>query len=275
MVCLLQVYQFALDESKTATIIRNSLQETAKKLGVKDDIGHFYFVTDQGSNIKAALSGNYQRIACACHCLSTALKHALPEGPGDRGETEELRSLQQAIEAVKALVRYFKQSGLNASMDRTLLQDNDTRWNSLLMMLESVTSQEEQIVQLLAEKDQQHRIDNLDFGLLRKFASFLQPLKQTTKALEGDKQPTIHLVVLWYNKLLTHMASEPFDSELIAQLKTRLADALRRKFTVSTIHHLALFLHPQYKALRKLSEKERDDVYSLARHFMKKIDRFV
>jgi hypothetical protein len=43
------------------------------------------------------------------------------------------------------------------------------------------------------------------------------------------------------------------DSELIKQLKPRLADALKLKFALSTIHHLALFLHPQYKALRKLS----------------------
>jgi hypothetical protein len=82
---VLQVYQFPLDENKTAANIRTSLQEMAKKLGIKDDITHFFFVTDQGSNIKAALSSNYQRIPCACHCLSTALKHALPGGPGDKG----------------------------------------------------------------------------------------------------------------------------------------------------------------------------------------------
>lgn len=83
---VLQVYQFPLDENKTAANIRTSLQEMAKRLGVKDDITHFFFVTDQGSNIKAALSSNYQRLPCACHSLSTALKHALPGGPGDKGQ---------------------------------------------------------------------------------------------------------------------------------------------------------------------------------------------
>ena len=82
---LLQVYQFPLDESKTAVNVRTSLQEMAKNLGIKDDITHFYFVTDEGSNIKAALNANYQRLACSCHCLATALKHTLPDGPGDKG----------------------------------------------------------------------------------------------------------------------------------------------------------------------------------------------
>jgi hypothetical protein len=83
---LLQVYQFSLDENKTAANVRTSLQEMAKKLGIRDDITHLYFVTDQGSNVKAALSVNFQRLACSCHCLSTALKHALPDGPGDKGK---------------------------------------------------------------------------------------------------------------------------------------------------------------------------------------------
>lgn len=104
-----------------------------------------------------------------------------------KGDTvEELQTLQLVIDAVKTLVRYFKQSGLNASMDKTLLQENDTRWNSLLMMLESVTNQETQIKQLLLDKDELKRIENVDFSLLRQFCSFLQPLKHATKTMEGD-----------------------------------------------------------------------------------------
>lgn len=193
-----------------------------------------------------------------------------------KGDTvEELQSLQMMIDAVKSLVRYFKQSGLNASMDKTLLQENDTRWNSLLMMLESVTSQETQIKQLLLEKDEVHRVENVDFTLLRQFCSLLQPLKLATKALEADKQPTLHLVALWYNRLLTHTTVEPLDSEFMKQFKSRLAEALKIKFAVSSTHLLALFLHPQYKALRRLSAADKKDVYGLARHFMEKLNRLV
>ena len=61
---------------------------------------HFYFVTDQGSNIKAALSSDYHRLPCSCHCLATALKHALPNGPGDHGDTDELIALAETIDNV-------------------------------------------------------------------------------------------------------------------------------------------------------------------------------
>ena len=83
---------------------------------ITDMAQHFYFVTDQGSNIKAALSGKYQHLACACHNISTSLKHALPGGLGDKGESEELQGLQQVIDDGKAFVRYIKKSGLNAAL---------------------------------------------------------------------------------------------------------------------------------------------------------------
>jgi hypothetical protein len=120
-------------------------------------------------------------------------------------------------------------------MPRTLLQENDTRWNSLLKMLESVTSQEVEMKQLLSGKDELHRIENIDFVLLRQFCSFLQPLKEAAKSLEGDKHPTLHLVALWYHKLLAHANFQPLDGELMKQLKGRLAEALKIKFVVSPI----------------------------------------
>lgn len=113
---------------------------------------HFYFVTDQGSNIKAALNSNCQRLACACHCLSTALKHTLPGGPGDKGESEELQALNDSIEKVKALVRYVRKSGIHAQLSKTLIQDNETRWNSLLMMMESVINGQEEVIGTTVEK---------------------------------------------------------------------------------------------------------------------------
>jgi len=50
----------------------------------------------------------------------------LPGGPGDKGESEELQGLQQVINNVKAVVRYIKKSGLNAALQKSVVQENDT-----------------------------------------------------------------------------------------------------------------------------------------------------
>ena len=228
----------------------------------------FHFVTDQGSNIKAALNSKYNRLPCACHCISTALKHALPGGPGDKGDTEELQALVTSVDAVKALVRYVKKSGLNATLSKTLLQENDTRWNSMLMMLESVIEQEDEVKAKLLEKNEMKRMDNIDFDLLRNVVMFLKPLQQATKAVEGEHYATIHQVVLWKYRLMQHTVPHAIDCPTVAQLKSRLAETLPVKLEITIIHKLALFLHPQYKSLRKFSAVEKIAVHNQARKFV-------
>ena len=269
---VLTVYQFPFETQKTAENIRLSLNNMAELLSLSDMAVHFYFVTDQGSNIKAALSGKYQRLACACHCLSTALKHALPGGPGDQGNSEELKGLQQTVDEVKALVRYIKKSGLNATLKKSVVQENDTRWNSMLMMLESVIAQETQIKDALQRNGQGHRIEHIDFSLVKQFTAFLQPLKTATKLLEGDSYPTLQHIVLQREKLLQHARPQPLDSPLLTQLKCRLRDSLQTKFEVTGMHNLALFMHPAYKGLRRLSATDRDTVYSMARSYMEMLN---
>lgn len=53
---VLQVYQFPCEEKKTADNLRASLNKMANELGINDMVSHFHYVTDQGSNIKAALN---------------------------------------------------------------------------------------------------------------------------------------------------------------------------------------------------------------------------
>lgn len=267
------MFEFPPDQQKTADNLRASLESMASSLNVVDMSTSFFFVTDQGSNIKAALNSRYHRIPCSCHCLSTALKHALPGGPGDKGDSDALQALDVAINDVKTLVRYVKKSGLNAQLTKTLLQENETRWNSLLMMLESVISCEEELRRLLMQNSQSHRIDNINFGLLTDLIAFLQPIKEATKQLEGDKHATIHKVLLWKSLLLQRTESHPLDSDLIKQLKERFHNALVEKWEMTETHKLAVFLNPQYKSLRKLSADERLAVHQLAREYIDMLKR--
>jgi len=88
----------------------------------------------------------------------------LPGGPGDKGSSAELQALQQVIDEVKVVVRYVKKSGLNATIQKSVVQENDTRWNSMLMMLESVLAQERELKEALQIKEEGHRIDTIDFS---------------------------------------------------------------------------------------------------------------
>lgn len=50
----------------------------------------------------------------------------------------------------KAIVAFFKRSGLNYDLDNTLKQEVPTRWNSILTMLESFFKSSEQLDKVTA-----------------------------------------------------------------------------------------------------------------------------
>ena len=71
------VKQFC-DGKKTGINIRQVLECTLAELGfdLKSLCDHFFYVSDQGSNVQLALS-NYQKIPCCCHMIATVLRHLL------------------------------------------------------------------------------------------------------------------------------------------------------------------------------------------------------
>ena len=117
-------------------------------------------------------------------------------------------------------------------------------------------------------KREGHRIDTIDFSLLAQFTAFLKPLEIATKTLKGDSYLKLHYVVLQREQLLHHVRSQPLDSPLISELKCRLRESLVSKFEVTAMHNLAMFMHPAYKGLRRLSATDRGVVYNLARSYL-------
>lgn len=66
---------------------------------------------------------------------------------------------------------------------------------------------------------------------------------------------------------MQHAVPQPFGCDVVKQLKLRLTDALPKKLEITTAHKMALFLHPQYKNLRKLSPDDKAEVHSFARGY--------
>lgn len=109
------------------------------------------------------------------------------------------------IDSAKSLVTYFKQSNLQARLKKTLKNSVETRWNSLHTMLESISSQYEDIHTLLEERGEVDRLTNLDEEVLSDFVAFLERFKEATKALEASKNPTLHLTIVWYERIRRHL----------------------------------------------------------------------
>ena len=130
------------EQKKSGVHIRQALEDAfaACNISVEMLLHNVCFVTDEGANMKAALT-HYKRLPCACHMLATVLRHTLqleslsksilPLSPSDK-EMQHVHAIQSTIAEVKNVVAYFKRSGLNNQLHISLKQANETRWNSTL-----------------------------------------------------------------------------------------------------------------------------------------------
>ena len=253
---ILSVYEFP-EQVKSGENIRLSLQKTCSSLGIdmQSLATRFYFVTDQGSNMKSALA-THHRLPCACHMIATVIRHILNLDGIMEIELQErndahsfAKTICDAIADCKSLVSYMKRSGLNNKLNNTLKQANDTRWNSILTMLESVLMAIEEVRTLLQIHQKEEKLELINITVIEILVKFLQPFKDATKALEGETKPTIHYVFLWYKKLVGLLSTSGTDLPLSQFLSKRGLQFLQEKFLITDMHKLALFFHPKFKAL--------------------------
>lgn len=74
------------------------------------------------------------RYNCSAHLLNTVLRNTF----NFKTFILNIQPIIEIIDKVKKTVTYLKQSGKVAQLEKTVLQDIETRWNSKCMMLKSV-----------------------------------------------------------------------------------------------------------------------------------------
>ena len=151
------------------------------------------------------------------------------------------------IKECKSLVTYFKHSSLNSRLEKSLKQEVETRWNSKLEMLESIYDQFEEITELLSERDEFSKIENIDKNVLETLVNFLKKFQEASEFLEGSKYPTIHMVIPWYRILMEHCKVHISDSETLMQIKSVVEQVILSKLKIENIYKIAVFFNPKMK----------------------------
>lgn len=78
-----------------------------------------------------------------------------------------LSLISRDLDPVKALVKYFKVTGLNCKLTESLKSYVPTRWNSVFYMAESVVQNWKQIQEILISKKETDRMDEIDVERLK------------------------------------------------------------------------------------------------------------
>lgn len=191
----LNVYDLCVKEyqgdSKHAQCIRDDVMSKLSEFGISEAEmqrdGKFVFVSDSDAKLVAALRQDFDRQSCAVHDLSLAVKCALKK--------VESSDIGMMIEACKTLVRYFKKSGLNRQLPKTLKQDISTRFNSVYAMLSSVDAVFDEVTVILTKNDNIALLANIRRKTVQDVSKQLQRFDVATRKLAAEKHVTMHLVL--------------------------------------------------------------------------------
>ena len=161
---------FPLEDSKTGANICREVQRNLVSVLKFDPsvMSKVVWVTDQGSNIKSALS-QYRRLDCQDHVYNTVLRHAL--------DIDELSvvapDVGAALLAVKKVIRYVKQSGLASQLSNTVHQMGDTRFSTVYLTLKSIQGVYDELLEKLERRGEGQKMADVSPDIVDFLVSFL------------------------------------------------------------------------------------------------------
>lgn len=261
-------------QKKDANFIKRVLKLFLEERGIPFDAEKLIFVTDRGANIKKALDVS-TRINCFPHFINNTVKHAC--------KTDILETL---LSACKKLVRYIKISGLNNEFEISIKCSVTTRFNSTLTMIESILLNWRKLNEILVQKNETQRLENIDFDILEQLKTFLEPFRYWSIFCETTLKPSLCNVWIGIDSIIKHCTSNENDDHLLAIMKVKALCYIEDKFVLHKFHRIATFLNPNYKGLRFSSQALYDltlsdttellnKIPSIERHDQLQIQRFL
>lgn len=140
-------------ETKDGPYIRFQIKEHLKSFNLYEIRKEFVYVSDRGSNMVSALK-RFESINCFAHMVNNLVQNMLD-------------IIKIELAPVKALVKYFKVTGLNCGLEETLKSYVKTRWNSVYHMIKSVLSNWDDLVEILTSHEEMERVANINVETLK------------------------------------------------------------------------------------------------------------
>lgn len=138
-------------------------------------------------------------------------------------------------------------------------------------MLESILGQWDDIERILLRRGEGHHLRDIDRSELESLLAVLLPFREAILKMESAKYPTLPAVALIFQNLLTTLAPDVQDFQLIGFLKGKLLDVLKRKLIIDQAYLIATTLHPSFRALglNFLTYLQKWDTYAAMRQMLK------
>ncbi|CAF4200788.1 unnamed protein product [Rotaria sordida] len=266
------------DEQKTGINIWHEIEQIFQSFNLS--FGDTPITTDQGANmIKALKVTDEARFPCLAHRTNTVLETAW----------ENVKKINIEFKtfctSVSDLRTYCQQSGgIQFKLPKTLKRTSGTRpWRSYFLIHDSLHQSYEQLLILLRERGEQHRLIHINPQLSHEISKFMENFSLIFDSLEFSNRPTLQNVIPSYYRMHECcIIDRKQKNSIINLLKVEIAKELGDKYWTSTtqLHWIAAYLDPTFKELlfvtdeKFLSEQKKlikDGIYVLANLHKKNI----
>ena len=222
--------------------------------------------TDNGQNVVNAITQmGVFHLPCMGHTMQLSVKRGL-----------EVRSVSHALGSARRVVSHFHKSpkatyklrekqSLLGLKHSALKADCITRWGSTYEMLEILLEQQQAVCAALLEstkRDDRYLMPSSnDFTVIEELVEILEPFRDATEVVSGEKYPTISIICpLLYKFLNVTLCEKDDDTSLCKEVKRAIRVDLESRYVSQEVEEklrLSSYLDPRFKALPFLGEVDR------------------
>ena len=238
-----------INESHTAENIAMELMRITDKWGITQKV--VCVTTDNANNIVAAVRLNkWNHIPCFAHTLNLIIQDSLQE-------SKELTDIRKKC---RNIVTYFHHSSkatdklasiqARLNLDNLkLIQEVQTRWNSVFYMFERLMEQHEAVTTTLCLLDKSDLcLSSEEIECMKSAVSLLKPFEAATREVSGDSYVTVSKLI----PLARSLQQLTVGTSTTTKLGDYLCLQMRRRFLNMESHHIlsaATLLDPRLKKI--------------------------
>ena len=198
---------------------------------------------------KALRDANLNGFGCFAHSLQLAVNDGVMSQP----------VVIDVLAVARSIVGHFKRSTLAYHLldeirerldipKHKLQQDEPTRWNSTLFMLESIYEQKMALAAYATEHGGITMLNSHQLDIIRKLIALLKPIEEVAKMISTNSACILAVIPLV--KILKRMLNKHDDDAGIRTMKSEMLTSLECRFdSIEQIDELcvATILHPRFK----------------------------
>ena len=202
------------------------------------------FVSDNANDITKALSGigGYERFGCAAHHLNlvgqAGFKNVQAAAALVRRCKRIVEHIKSSTPATYILIEYEKEFEVPLLK---VLQENNTRWWTILLMMERMLVIFDQITLTLCSNNRRDFVLTPDDKKnMCAIVALLKPFKECGEKLSSEKDVTISLIIPYFQILKDHLMPNTNDVKLIKDMKSEMLQKLNSRYNSEQLKCLTI-----------------------------------